>query len=95
MAPSDDTLQRTLGPRGSVPMRSPRDVKLELRRQDVHDRRWLRHRDQLLTVVAIVALVLSALLGIYTLGVVAALSATSPALRAFVRWRSARDAPPT
>ena len=57
------------------------DPDLELRREDVYDRRWARHRDQLLTAVGVSSVVLAAVLGMPVLGAVAALAAGPRAAR--------------
>jgi hypothetical protein len=57
------------------------DPDLELRREDVYDRRWARHRDQLLTAVGVSSVVLAAVLGMPALGAAAALAAGPRAVR--------------
>ena len=51
------------------------DVELHLRHEDIYDRRWARHRDQILTVSGIVGVVLAAVLSMPALGLVGALPA--------------------
>jgi hypothetical protein len=51
------------------------DTELQLRREELFDRRWARHRDQILTVTGIVGVALAAVLGIPALGLVGALPA--------------------
>lgn len=57
------------------------DPALALRREDVYDRRWARHRDQLLTAVGVSSVVLAAVFGMPALGAAAVLAAGPRAAR--------------
>lgn len=51
------------------------EIQLALRREDLYDRRWRRHRDQFLTTVGVASLMAALAFNMPVLSVAAALSA--------------------
>lgn len=60
------------------------DAELKLRHEDIYDRRWARHRDQVLTIVGIVGVLMAAVLGMPALCLAGALPAGPRAARWFI-----------
>ena len=67
----------------SDPAIAREDAELQLRHEDIYDRRWARHRDQMLTITGIVGVVLAAVLSIPALVLVGALPAGPRAAKWF------------
>jgi hypothetical protein len=66
------------------------DVLVALLQEDIHDRRWARLRDQLLTFCAIAAIILAVLFRLPELGALAALPAAPRAFHWRFDWKRLR-----